>query len=188
MALAGCGSDTGLGDQQMNKFLSDLSQAYLSDFKGPNPDDMIKIDFAVKRLVIDSPDAFSTDGKYMVVDADKVHAVSDRYFAYPIEADKFTNEVDDFKDGKYYYRNGNEQEFVFSVAGKVLGSKGDTVMVNAQTYSCKPGWKGNINMEPSSWESVDPDNVPRKGKNMRTVLLKKSDGFRVLSYTENKDN
>ncbi|MCR5456347.1 MAG: hypothetical protein K6F33_15315 [Bacteroidales bacterium] len=188
LVMAGCGSESSVGDKQMNKFLTDLSQAYLSDFNGPNPDDMIKIDFAVKRLVKDSPDAFAKDGKFLVIDAEKVHATSDKYFAYPIETDKFTNEVDDFKDGKYYYRSGDEQEFVFSIAEHILGSKGDTIMVNAQTYSCKPGWKGDFNVDPSNWESVDPDNIPKKGKNMRTVLVKKADGYRVLSYIENKAN
>ncbi len=188
LTLAGCGSQSGVGDKEMNKFLTDLSQAYLSEFNGPDPDDITKIDFAVKRLVIDSPDAFAMDGKFMVVDADKVHAAADKYFAYPIEKDQFTNEVDDFKDGKYYYRKGNDNEMVFSLADKVLASKGDTIMVNAQTYSCKPGWKGNIGIAPSDWESTDPDNIPKKGKNMRTVLIKKADGYRVLSYTEIKES
>jgi len=181
LALAGCGSETNVGDKDMNKFLSDLSQAYVSDFNGPNPDDMIKIDFAVRRLVIDSPDAFTMQGKDMVIDADKVHATSDKYFSYPIAQDAFTNEVD-YKDGKYYIRKGNEQEFVFSQVDKVLGSKGDTIMVNASIYACKPGWKGDVNSNPDQWQSVDPDNIPRKSKTMRTVLVKKADGYRVVSY------
>ncbi len=188
LTLAGCGSQSGVGDKEMNKFLTDLSQAYLSEFNGPDPDDITKIDFAVKRLVIDSPDAFATEGKFLVTDAGKVHATAEKYFAYPIGKDQFTNEVDDFKDGKYYYRKGNDNEYVFSLADKVLGSRGDTIMVNAQTYSCKPGWKGDISLAPSDWATIDPDNIPKKGKNMRTVLVRKADGYRVLSYTEVKQN
>ena len=181
LALAGCGSDTNVGDKELNKFLTDLSQAYLSDFNGPDPDDIVKIDFAMRRLVIDSPDAFTTQGKDLVIDAEKVHAASDKYFNYPIAKDDYTNEVD-FKDGKYMIRKGNDNEFVFSQVDKVLGSKGDTIMVNANIYACKPGWKGDTNSNPESWQSVDPNNIPLKSKTMRTVLLKKSDGFRVLSY------
>ena len=182
LALAGCGSNTNSVDNsEMNKFLTDLSQAYMSDFNGPNPDDIVKIDFAVRRLVIDSPDAFTMEGKDMVIDADKVHAVSDKYFDYPITKDDFTNEVD-YKDGKYFIRKGNEQEFLFSQVDKVLGSKADTIMVNANIYACKPGWKGDINSAPDKWQAVDPDNIPRKSKTMRTVLVKKADGLRVLSY------
>ena len=69
LALAGCGTQSSVGDKELNKFLTDLSQAYLSDFKGPNPEDIVKIDFAVRRLVIDSPDAFTMQGKDMVIDA-----------------------------------------------------------------------------------------------------------------------
>ncbi|MBO4771120.1 MAG: hypothetical protein J5595_01130 [Bacteroidales bacterium] len=182
LALAGCGSNTNSVDNsEMNKFLTDLSQAYMSDFNGPNPDDIVKIDFAVRRLVIDSPDAFTMEGKDMVIAADKVHAVSDKYFDYPITKDDFTNEVD-YKDGKYFIRKGNEQEFLFSQVDKVLGSKADTIMVNANIYACKPGWKGDINSTPDKWQAVDPDNIPRKSKTMRTVLVKKADGLRVLSY------
>lgn len=181
LALAGCGTDNNVGDKEMNKFLTDLSQAYVSDFNGPNPDDIIKIDFAVRRLVIDSPDAFTTQGKDLVIDAEKVHAMSDKYFNYPIEKDAFTNEVD-YKDGKYFIRKGNEQEFVFSQVDKVLGSKGDTLMVNANIYACKPGWKGDVNSSPDKWQTADPDNIPQKSKTMRTVLIKKADGYRVVSY------
>ena len=181
LALYGCGGDSNVGDKDMNKFLTDLSQAYMSDFNGPNPEDIVKIDFAVRHLVIESPDAFAMQGKDMVIDADKVHAASDKYFDYPISQDVFTNEVD-YKDGKYYFRKGNEQEFVFSQVDKVIGSKADTIMVNASIYACKPGWKGDVNDDPSKWESADPDNIPRKGKTMRTVLVKKADGYRVLSY------
>jgi len=181
LALAGCGSETTVGDKEMNKFLTDISQVYVSDFNGPNPDDIIKIDFAVRRLLIDSPDAFATQGKDLVIDAEKVHAMSDKYFSYPIEKDAFTNEVD-YKDGKYFIRKGNEQEFVFTQVDKVLGSKGDTIMVNANIYACKPGWKGDINSTPDEWQTVDPDNIPKKGKTMRTVLVKKADGYRLVSY------
>ena len=76
LALVGCGSDVKVDNKEMNKFLTDLSQAYMSDFNGPNPEDIVKIDFAVRRLVIDSPDAFTMQGKDMVIDADKVHAAS----------------------------------------------------------------------------------------------------------------
>ena len=181
LSLAGCGTESSVGDMEMNKFLSDLSQAYLTDFNGPNPDDITKIDFAVKRLAIDSPDAFTQDGKFLVVDADKVHAAADKYFAYPIVRDDNTSEID-FIDGKYSFRKGNDNEYVFSQVEKILGSKGDTIMVSAQTYSCKPGWKGDINASPSAWEATDPGNIPVKGKVMRTVLVKKADGYRVLSY------
>ena len=185
LALVGCGSDVKVDNKEMNKFLTDLSQAYMSDFKGPNPEDIVKIDFAVRRLVIDSPDAFTMQGKDMVIDAGKVHAASDKYFAYPIEKDQFTNEID-FNDGKYFIRKGNDNEFVFSQVDQVLGSKGDTIMVNANIYACKPGWKGDINSNPDDWQTVDPDNIPRKSKTMRTVLVKKADGLRVVSYTVSK--
>ncbi|MBQ4405535.1 MAG: hypothetical protein II852_00855 [Bacteroidales bacterium] len=181
LAFAGCGTQSSVGDKELNKFLTDLSQAYLSDFNGPNPEDIVKIDFAVRRLVIDSLDAFTMQGKDMVIDAEKVHAASDKYFNYPIAKDDYTNEVD-FNDGKYFIRKGNENEFVFSQVDKVLGSKGDTIMVNANIYACKPGWKGNLNSDPDKWQTEDPDNIPRKSKTMRTVLIKKADGFRVLSY------
>ena len=181
LALAGCGNNANVSDTDINKFLTDMSQAYMSEFKGPNPDDVVKIDFAVRRLVIDTPDAFTMEGKDMVIGADKVHAASDKYFDYPIAKDDFTSEVD-YKDGKYYIRKGNEQEFIFSQVDKVLGSKADTIMLNANIYACKPGWKGDINSKPDSWQSVDPDNVPRKSKTMRTVLVKKADGLRVVSY------
>ena len=179
LAFAGCGTQSSVGDKELNKFLTDLSQAYLSDFNGPNPEDIVKIDFAVRRLVIDSPDAFTMQGKDMVIDAEKVHAASDKYFNYPIAKDDYTNEVD-FNDGKYFIRKGNENEFVFSQVDKVLGSKGDTIMVNANIYACKPGWKGNLNSDPDKWQTEDPDNIPRKSKTMRTVLIKKADGLKDL--------
>ncbi|MBR3713430.1 MAG: hypothetical protein IKM98_09580 [Bacteroidales bacterium] len=185
LALAGCGNNANVSDAELNKFLTDLSQAYMSDFNGPNPEDIVKIDFAVRHLVIESPDAFTMQGKDMVIDADKVHAASDKYFNYPIAKDNFTNEID-FNDGKYFIRKGNDNEFVFSQVDQVLGSKGDTIMVNANIYACKPGWKGDINSNPESWQTVDPDNIPRKSKTMRTVLVKKADGLRVVSYTVSK--
>ncbi len=181
-ALVACGGGSNVGDKEINKFLTDLSQAYVSDFKGPNPDDMVKIDFAVRRLAIDSPDAFTMKGKDMVIDAEKVRAMAEKYFAYPITKDTYTNEVD-YEGGQYAFRKGDDQEFVFSQVDQILGTRGDTVMVNANIYSCKQGWKGDINSAPDSWKSADPGNVPQKYKSMRAVLVKKADGYRVISYT-----
>lgn len=180
LALAGCGSQN-YDVPEINKFLTDLSQVYVSDFKGPNPDDVIKIDFAVKRLCIDKPDAFAVDGRDMSVSSDIVHAKSDEYFAYPIAEDKPTSEVD-IADGKYVIMKTNEQRFAFSKVSEIIASKNDTIMLNADVYDCAAGWKGDINSDPKSWETVDPNNIPLKNKKMRVVLVKKNKSYRILSY------
>ncbi len=180
IAMSGCGpSEVDIKDA--NKFLTDLSQVYVGDFKGPNPDDFIKIDFAVKRLLIDSPEAFEKSGSDLAISADKVHAISDKYFDYPISSDESSNDVDYTKDGKYVIMPMQNQQYSFSKATKVA-QKGDTILYDVDVYNCMEGWKGDINADAQQWAKTDPDNVPEKYKTMRAVLVAKSDGLRVVSY------
>ncbi len=162
LALSGCSSkEVDIND--VNKFLSDLSEVYVGDFAGPNPDDFIKIDFAVKRLLIESPDVFEKQGSDLAVSADKVHAMSDKYFNYPIANDESSNDVDYTKDGKYVIMPMDAGLAPFSKATKIA-QKADTILYDVDVYNRAEG------------------SEPEKYKTMRAVLLTKDDGLRVISY------
>ncbi len=182
LALQGC-SNPEPSAADVDKFLTDLSQVYLGDFKGPNPGDDIKVDFAVKRLLIDEPQAFEKKGNDLVVDAAKVHAMAARYFDYPISEDQPSNEVDFTKDGKYMIMPINDIQFTFSKGQlKAKDKSGDTLLYDVDVYGCQPGWKGDITSSPDKWPAQDADNVPAQFKKMRAVLLRKDGGLRVISY------
>lgn len=180
LAMQGCTSPEA-DIKEVNKFLTDLSQVYVGDFKGPNPDDFLKADFAVKRLFIDSPEVFEQSGADLSVSADKVHAMSDKYFDYPIKEDQSSNDVDYTKDGKYVIMPFGGEQYSFSKA-TLVKQKGDTLLYDVDVYNCASGWAGDINASPADWAKADPDNVPEKYKTMRAVLVNKSNGLKVVSY------
>jgi len=179
LALSGCGKQEP-DIKDVNEFLTDLSQVYLGDFKGPNPDDYIKVDFAVKRLLIDKPESFEKQGGDFAVSADKVHAVSDAYFSYPIAEDQSSNDVD-FIDGKYVIMPMGDQQLSFSKATKVA-QKGDTILYDVDVYNCAATWQGDRNADPQQWTPDASGSKPEKYKQMRAVLISKGDGLRVISY------
>lgn len=182
LALQGC-SNPEPSAADVDKFLTDLSQVHLCDFKGPNPDDDMKADFAVKRLLIDDPQAFEKKGNDLVVDAEKVHAMAAKYFDYPISEDQSSSDVDFTKDGKYMIMPMQDNEFSFSKSQlKAKDKSGDTLLYNVDVYSCQSGWKGDVASSPDLWPSQDAGNVPYKFKTVRAVLLRKGDGLRVISY------
>lgn len=178
LALAGCSSSVP-DNAEVDKFLTGLSQVHLGDFKGPNPDDLMKVDFAVKRLLIDNPEAFQKQGNDLVVDADKVHAMSDRYFDYPIVEDQSSSDVDFTKDGKYLIMPMQEQELSFSKS-TLKASKGDTLLYNVDVYNCSADWNGDISASPESWGNAA--DAPSKYKTVRAVLVNGDKGLRVISY------
>lgn len=180
LALSGCSSSVP-DNAVVDKFLTDLSQVYLGDFAGPNPDDFMKVDFAVKRLLIDNPEAFQKQGNDLVVDAAKVHEMSDKYFDYPIAEDQSSNDVDFTKDGKYLIMPIQDGELSFSKA-TLKASRNDTLLYSVDVYNCSNAFKGNIYDSPEAWNSQDPDNVPSKYKKVRAVLVNKDGGLRVISY------
>lgn len=182
MALQACApADPDVAE--VNRFLTDLSQVYLCDFKGPDADDFMKVDFAVKRLLIDNPEAFQKSGNDLSVDAGKVHEMAAKYFDYPISQDQSSNDVDYTKDGKYIIMPISDSQYSFSKGQlKAKDSSGDTLLYNVDVYNCSAGWKGDINSLPEEWAAQDAGNVPKLYKKMRAVLLRKDGGLRVISY------
>lgn len=181
IAIAVCGCGGSEADiNKVNKFLTDLSEVHFGEFAGPNPDNSLKIDFAVKRLLIDSPEAFQKDGDNLSIPAAKVHEMSDRYFNYPIDSDESSNEAD-FENGNYVVMPMQDQQFSFSKAAFV-SQRADTILYDVDVFNCNAGWKGSIASTPQQWAEQDPANIPEKYKTIRAVLLCKDGGFRLVSY------
>ncbi len=183
VALAGCnGASTNLAE--IDTLMTQLSEVHAEDFHGPNPGDVIMIDFAVKRLACDTPEAFEKKGRNLLIDVDKVHSKALEFFDYPIQEDQSTNEVD-FKDGMYMIMDSKNDQLAFS-RSKLLKDRNDTLFFDVDIYACNAGWKGDINTSPDDFETVDPDNIPQKYKTMRSVLVRKGDTYKVISY-KNKE-
>ncbi|MCQ2253084.1 MAG: hypothetical protein MJZ61_06525 [Bacteroidales bacterium] len=180
LALSGCGG-TAVDNSVFDRLLTDLSEVQMLDFNGPNPGDAIMIDFAVKRLVLDTPEAFQESGRNLVIDADKVHAKAQEYFDFAIDEDQNTNEVDFTKDGRYQIMKGEDPQYAFSKC-KVLKDKNDTIFLDVDIYACNRGWKGTLDTKVEDFETVDPDNIPQRFKTMRSVLVRKDGAYKVISY------
>jgi len=183
-ALVSCSKD--VDKKAINSFLTDLSEVYTANFNGPDPDDVTKIDFAVKRLYLDSPNEFTPTGKgsFVEVDKQKVHDVAAQYFKTSIHEDQNTADVDFTSGDKYQFMPTNVEELVFSKVDEVMKSVGDTLLLKVNVYSVKSGWKGDINSSVSDWQLEDPNNIPSEYKVMRTVIYRCNDSYRILSYAD----
>lgn len=186
--LAGCSSKPDQNEiKNINNFLTDISQVNTYSFRGPDADDVTKINFAVRRLYIDNPDAFKPGkGAFVVVDPAMVHDKAQAYFKTGIAEDQNTNEIDFTKDKQYRILPDEviSDQFFFSKVDSLKGFSGDTLLFSVDVYSCKLGWKGDINSTEDEWKTQDPENIPQKYKKMRTVIFRNSGSYRIMSYTD----
>ena len=167
-SVYGC-NDTQNDINTLNVFFTDLSKVYTPDFDGPDADDVIKIDFAVKKMFLDSPEMFEATGKNtFAVDSAKVNETIRNYFSSPVKKPSNTVDVDFTKDGRYEIIKFTAAESVYSEVGKIAAERNDTLLLEIDVYS-------GIN---NSGVAVNSTLY----KKMRAVVTRKDGGFRVLSY------
>ncbi|MBQ3655711.1 MAG: hypothetical protein II956_02540 [Bacteroidales bacterium] len=167
-AFYGC-NNTENDIKTLNVFFTDLSEVYTNEFNGPDADDVTKIDFAVKKMLNKNPEMFTPSGKRSYgIDTAKVHATVLQYFSYPVKKPQNTVDVDLTSDGKYEILKAVSNEKVFSRVEKIVAERNDTLLLDVNVYSGEEG------AEPALY------------KKMRSVVVRKDDGFRIVSYTPSK--
>lgn len=153
----------------LNVFFTDLSEVYTNDFTGPDADDVTKIDFAVKKMLNKNPEMFTPAGKRNFgIDTAKVHATVLQYFSYPVKKPQNTVDVDLTPEGKYEIMKTGSTEKIFSKVEKIVAERNDTLLLEVNVYSGAEGAEAALY------------------KKMRSVVVRKDGGFRIVSYIQSK--
>ncbi len=175
---------------RINNFLTDLSQVYTATFDGPEADDVTKIDFSVKKLYLSNPEKFSKaeKGNFITVDAKEVDKITAQYFSSTIKEPQNTVDVDyKKKEDKYQIMPFKKNELVFSKVDEIIKEKNDTLLLKVNVYTCDKAWKGDYNSDEILWKEQDSKITPEVYKKMRVVIVRKPDGYRLISYTDLKE-
>ena len=185
-ALFGCkGSEEDINS--LNLFFTDLSKVYTSEFNKHGADDITKINFAVKKMYLDNPEKFQEAGKRIYsIDSASINNLVSLYFTTPIKKPQNTVDVDFTKEGRYEIMKFESNELVFSQIEKIVAEKNDSLLLEVNVYSCDKNFKGDIYSSPELWQTQDSEIIPSFYKKMRAVVVRRNNGFRVVSYSATK--
>lgn len=169
---------------KLNAFLTNFSEVHLYEFSKDNLPDSVLIEFGVYYNYRNHFRAFKQlqDGLEASISETMVTDTAFKFFDVRIKNQQSVYGIE-YKDGNYIIGNSDGEAFRFSQVKELFDAGNELLSATFEIYSCSPGFTGDINVDPETWESNPEEEEIPQSEGLMKALVRKATVNGETKYT-----